>query len=121
MKMVLAIILMVGTASATSIRLYDRWSCTFGVKTSGPITGTAVNIEYNLSTGKGKAIMYPICRACMVQPREIAIERSGNYQYLTYKNQMAGFFLNIATANVPMPGAPHYAQLGKDTGSCFPK
>lgn len=121
MKTILALLLTVGFASATSIQRYDRWTCNFPNKqANGPITGSVVTIEYDLATGKGMALMYPECKACMVVPRHINIERSGHEQTLIYKNLQEHFYLQIKWSPVQQWNAPHIALLNSKPGTCQP-
>ena len=119
MKTILALLLTAAFASATSIQRYDRWICNFPkTPVNGPVTGTIVEIDYDLALGKGKALSYPECKACMFAPRHISVERSGHEQTLIYKNPVANFYLYIKWSPVVKRQDPHVAFLGQTPGTC---
>lgn len=122
MKMVLSILFLAAMSSATSIKRYDVWSCTFpNTKSSASvIRGTAVQINFDIMTGQGTAVMYPICPACRVVPRKVAVERAYTRDTLIYKNQLAGFYMAIGLIKLQVVGAGNVAYLdNKTAGVCY--
>ena len=122
MKAIISLLMCAGIASATSLKRFENWSCNFpNQKVTGPIEGQAVQIKFDVFSGKGTALSYPICKVCMIRPQEIAIERDVTREFIVYKNQLASFNLRVSWTTVPMPGAGFPASLDRKTGICFSK
>lgn len=121
MKALLTLVFLSSLASATSYQQLDRWSCYFPYRNGGLIRGAYVNVNFDIVTKKGDAVMSADCPSCHVMPRTVSLKRADFNNSLTYYNVQEKFRLNISWTNVTPTRGPYLATFGEKQGTCTPK
>ena len=107
-KLFIAILLLAGTANATSMARYERWTCSFPAKNSAGI-GVNVNIVTDVLTSNvANVTLYAVCTMCRIEPITFTAVRTAVVGIagteLFFNNSQTKFEVNV-----------HASQFNKQT------
>lgn len=119
MKSVMALVLFTASfASATSMKPYDKWSCSFDYPRSQMIRGVSVNVNYDLIKNQGSLVAIPNCATCRIMPLQVSVTRRVNQNTVFFANVKNGVDLRIFWSPVVRPQAPLAASYNGTSGTC---
>jgi hypothetical protein len=120
MKSVIALVLFAASfASATSIKMYDKWSCNFDYPRGQMIRGVSVNVNYDLSKDQGSLVAIANCLNCFIKPLQVSVTRRLSQNTVFFANVKNNVDLRIFWSPSVRPQAPLAASYNGTAGTCI--